>query len=215
MRWQHPERGLLLPGTFIEVTEKNRLIVPMGSWALTEACRQAEAWRRAGVGALRVGVNASAVQVCRADFAATVAQALQSTGCPAQTLEIEVTETALLQDAAAALRSLSEVKAFGVRVAMDDFGTGYSSLSALRDFPFDVLKIDRSFVMRLPHDGRTAAITRGIIDLSRRLGLDVVAEGVESAEQRDFLADAGCTLMQGYLFARPMAPDVALARLVG
>ncbi len=212
VRWRHPQRGVLLPGAFIEVAESSQLIVPIGRWVLLQACLQNRAWQDAGVAPMPVGVNVSALQVCRPDFVPSVARALELSGLAPQWLELEVTESALLLDSNQALQALTAVKALGVRLAIDDFGTGYSSLSYLRDYPVDVLKIDRSFVMRLPHDRRTADITQGIIDISHRLGLEVVAEGVELEVQRQALLSYGCHLMQGFLFSRPLAP-AALAQV--
>ena len=212
VRWRHPQRGVLLPGAFIEVAEQSQLIVPIGRWVLLQACLQNRAWQEAGVAPMPVGVNVSALQVCRPDFVPSVARALELSGLAPKWLELEVTESALLLDSNQALQALTAVKALGVRLAIDDFGTGYSSLSYLRDFPFDVLKIDRSFVQRLPHDRRTADITQGIIDISRRLGLEVVAEGVELEAQRQALIGYGCHLMQGFLFSRSLPPQ-ALAQV--
>ena len=207
LRWRHPQRGLLAPGAFIEVAEQSQLIVPIGHWVLEAACRQNREWQDSGITAIPVGVNVSAHQVCRPDFLPSIARALELSGLAPQWLELEVTESALLMDTAGALRALGAVKKLGVRLAIDDFGTGYSSLSYLRDFPFDVLKIDRSFTQRLPQDARTAAITQGIIELSHRLGMEVVAEGVETEEQRKALISYGCMQMQGFLFSRPAAPS--------
>ncbi len=206
LRWRHPQRGVLAPGAFIEVAEQSQLIVPIGHWVLEAACQQNRAWQDSGIAAIPVGVNVSAHQVCRPDFVPSVARALELSGLAPHWLELEVTESALLMDTAGALRALGAVKQLGVRLAIDDFGTGYSSLSYLRDFPFDVLKIDRSFTQRLPQDARTAAITQGIIELSHRLGMEVVAEGVETEEQRQALLSYGCVQMQGFLFSRPAAP---------
>jgi diguanylate cyclase (GGDEF)-like protein len=207
LRWRHPQRGMLAPGAFIDVAEQSQLIVPIGHWVLEAACQQNRAWQDSGIAPLPVGVNVSAHQVCRPDFLPSIARALELSGLEPRWLELEVTESALLMDTAGALRALGEVKKMGVRLAIDDFGTGYSSLSYLRDFPFDVLKIDRSFTQRLPADERTAAITQGIIELSQRLGMEVVAEGVETDAQRRALLSYGCVQMQGFLFSRPAAPS--------
>ncbi len=207
LRWRHPQRGLLAPGAFIEVAEQSQLIVPIGHWVLEAACQQNRHWQDTGVATIPVGVNVSAHQVCRPDFVPSVARALELSGLAPQWLELEVTESALLMDTAGALRALGAVKQLGVRLAIDDFGTGYSSLSYLRDFPFDVLKIDRSFTQRLPEDERTGAITQGIVELSHRLGMEVVAEGVETEAQRLALLSYGCVQMQGFLFSRPAAPS--------
>ena len=204
LRWNHPTRGLLAPGHFLQVAEHSRMIVPIGAWALEEACRQNRQWQDDGLPPVPIGVNVSALQVCRPDFHATVARALERSGLEPHWLELEITESMLIQDPASALRTLNAVKALGVRIAIDDFGTGFSALSYLRDFPFDVLKIDRSFVESLPGDHRTAALTCAIIDITRRLGLHVVAEGVETEQQRNFLQANHCNLLQGYLYARPL-----------
>ena len=206
LRWNHPTRGLLAPGHFLQVAEDSRLIVPIGEWVLEAACRQNRQWQDEGLPPVPVGVNVSALQVCRPDFQRTVARALEQSGLDPKWLELEITESMLIQDAASALRTLTAVKALGVRIAIDDFGTGFSALSYLRDFPFDVLKIDRSFVESLPADTRTAALTCAIIDITRRLGLHVVAEGVETEAQRNFLQANGCHLLQGYLYSRPLDP---------
>jgi len=224
VRWRHPQLGVLLPGRFMEVAERSQLIVPIGRWVLLQACRQNRAWQDAGLPPMPVGVNVSALQVCRPDFVASVARALDLSELAPQWLELEVTESALLLDSRQALQALTAVKRLGVRLAIDDFGTGYSSLSYLRDFPFDVLKIDRSFVQRLPAHQRTSEITQGIIDLSHRLRMEVVAEGVETEPQRQTLLRLGCRHMQGFLFARPLgaralaefsAPTVSDAWVLG
>ena len=212
LRWHHPTRGVLAPDAFMEVAEHSQLIVPIGHWVLEAACQQNRQWQDSGMPAVPVGVNVSAHQVCRPDFVPSVARALELSGLAPRWLELEVTESALLMDSVGALRALGAVKQLGVRLAIDDFGTGYSSLSYLRDFPFDVLKIDRSFTQRLPQDERTGAITQGIIELSHRLGMEVVAEGVETEAQRQTLLSYGCVQMQGFLFSRPTAP-AALAEL--
>ncbi len=205
VRWQHPRRGTLAPGAFIEATERSGLITGIGEFMLDAACRQNMAWQRSGLPRLAVSVNISAVQVARPDFVHVVARALESSGLPPTSLELEITESVLVGDAAGALQAFSAIKAMGVRIAIDDFGTGYSSLGYLLDFPFDVLKIDRSFVASLSGQGRAGALACAIIDLSRRLQIEVVAEGVETAAQRDFLISNGCRLQQGYLHARPLS----------
>ena len=207
LRWRHPQRGVLAPGEFLQAAEQSRLIVPIGKFMLEAACRQNVQWQRQGLPPVSVGVNVSAAQVARPDFVNTVARALESTGMQARWLELEITESLLLNDAAGALRTFTAIKSLGVRIAIDDFGTGYSSLAYLRDFPIDVLKIDRSFITGSPGEARSASLTCAIIDLSRRLGLDVVAEGVESDAQSDFLSANGCHLMQGFRFCKPLEPD--------
>ena len=213
LRWQHPTLGLLAPGSFIEVAEQTRLIVPIGQQVLQMACAQNRRWQRAGLPPMPVGVNVSALQVGRPDFAQVVREALAQTGLEPRWLELEVTESMLMHDTAAALRSIGAIKALGVRVAIDDFGTGFSSLTQLRDFPFDVVKIDRSFVERLPEDRRTGAITEAVIRLGGALGMEVVAEGVETPAQAASLLAQGCHLAQGYLYARPGTPEALEAML--
>lgn len=208
VRWQHPVRGLLAPLEFIEAAEKSGLIAPIGEFMLDAACQQNVRWQRLGLPPVPVSVNVSAVQVARADFVTVISRALERSGMEARWLELEVTESLLVSDAAGALRTFSAIKALGVRIAIDDFGTGFSSLAYLRDFPFDVLKIDRSFVSGLPDATRTAGLVCAIIDLSRRLSLEVVAEGVETQAQATFLNANGCHLMQGFGYCRPVTAPV-------
>jgi diguanylate cyclase (GGDEF)-like protein len=208
VRWQHPVRGLLTPLAFIDAAEKSRLIAPIGEFMLDAACRQNVAWQKLGLPPVPVSVNVSAVQVARPDFVKVISDALERSGMEAQWLELEVTESLLVSDAAGALRTFSAIKAMGVRISIDDFGTGFSSLAYLRDFPFDVLKIDRSFVSGLPDATRTAGLVCAIIDLSRRLSLEVVAEGVETPAQAAFLNANGCHLLQGYGYCRPVTAQV-------
>ena len=207
VRWRHPQRGIVGPAEFIQAAEQSRLIVPIGEFMLDAACRQNRHWQQLGLPPVPISVNVSAAQVARPGFIDTVARALERSGLDARWLELEITESLLLNDAAGALRTFSAVKALGVRIAIDDFGTGFSSLSYLRDFRFDVLKIDRSFVQGLPDETLTAAVTCAIIDLSRRLNLEVVAEGVETEAQSTFLAANGCHLMQGFRYCRPLAAE--------
>ena len=206
VRWRHPQHGVIAPAGFIAAAEQSRLIAPIGEFMLDAACRQNLRWQQLGLPPAPVSVNVSALQVSRPDFVSTVARALERSAMPARWLELEVTESVLMNDAAGALRTFSAIKALGVRITIDDFGTGFSSLAYLRDFPFDVLKIDRSFVDRLPFDPRTSGVTCSIIDLTHRLGLEVVAEGVETEAQSAFLLANGCHLMQGFLYARPLEP---------
>ena len=209
LRWQRPGHGFVSPAEFIPKAEASGLIVPIGEWVLREACRQAQQWRAQGIVDLRIAVNFSAFQFRQADLAATVRHTLQEFDLPAACLEVEITETALMQDANAALSILNELHDLGVSIALDDFGTGYSSLSYLKRFPVDVLKIDRAFVCDLPHDEDDAAIVRAIIAIADKLQLSVVAEGVETQEQMTFLEQTGCDLLQGYFIQRPVpAADV-------
>ncbi len=200
LRWNEPGLGELAPADFIPVAEESGFIVPLGAWVLGEAVRQAAAWHAEGRG-LCVAVNVSALQFRQPGFVAGIAETLARWRLPPQLLEIELTESILIQDADEALGRLHELAALGVRLTIDDFGTGYSSLGYLKRFPIQRLKIDRSFVDGLPADGSNAAIVHAIVQLARALGLEVIAEGVETEAQRAFLEAAGCALYQGFLAA--------------
>ena len=204
MRWRHPVQGEIPPGAFIALAEETGLIVPLGAWALQEACREAASWPAP----VRVAVNVSVVQLRRAGLEATVMAALAASGLPADRLKLEVTESVLMQDAESVIAGLHRLRALGVRIALDDFGTGYSSLSYLRRFPFDQIKIDRSFIRDIA-DPDAAAIVRAVVGIGERLGMGIVAEGVETAEQLELVRREGCTQVQGFLFSRPLPPDAA------
>jgi diguanylate cyclase (GGDEF)-like protein len=215
LRWAHPRRGLVMPFEFIPLAEETRLIVELGRWALREACRQAAQWRDdPETGRPWVSVNLSGLQLLDDSLDAEVAAALADSGLDPAGLTLEITETVLVQDVAAAVERLDNLRALGVSIAIDDFGTGYSSLRYIRRFPADMLKIAKPFVDGL-HDETDAALVRTIIALADSLGLRTVAEGIEDAEQLARLRDLGCTLGQGYLFARPLAPEDATALLGG
>ena len=207
LRWNHPEQGLVAPADFIPLLEETGLIVPVGEWVLREACAQAKSWRKAGLPPLRMAVNLSARQLRHERFADTVAEALADTGMDPDGLELEITESAVMQQVDVSLETLRRIHALGVRLSMDDFGTGYSSLSHLKLLPIDTVKIDRSFVRDIPADENDAAIVQAIIVLARTLRLNVIAEGVETKEQLEFLRVYGCDAMQGYLFSRPLPAD--------
>ncbi len=213
LRWQHPELGMVEPGRFIPVAEESGLIVPIGQWVLNEACRQAMAWQQAGLPPLTMAVNFSAVQFKRGDVEQSIAQALQSSGLPPALLELELTESILIQNADDALARLQRLKQLGVQLSIDDFGTGYSSLAYLKRFDIDRLKIDRSFVRDLATDPDDAAIVRAIIQMARSLNLRTIAEGVETDEMLARLSAFGCNEVQGYLFSHPMPADEAAAYL--
>jgi diguanylate cyclase (GGDEF)-like protein len=217
LRWHHPTRGLVNPLKFIPLAEENGLILPIGTWVLREACRQNVAWQRAGYAPIRMAVNVSALQFARPDFVQTVSETLDESGLAPRWLELEVTESLLMRDIDAVRLRLSELRKVGVAISIDDFGTGYSSLSYLQQLPIDSLKIDRAFVRELKAAVDTASpaatLVRTILSLAHNLGMQVVAEGVETPEQRDFLHSAGCELGQGYLFAKPMPPDAMPARM--
>ena len=209
IRWRHPTRGLLTPYHFIDALEEFGLIVEVGEWVLREACRQARRWYDAGYRPLRVSANVSAKQFDDADLVTKVRSAISDAGIRPNMLELEVTESLLMRDAKHASEVLSELSALGVRIAIDDFGTGYSSLAYLHGFPLDVLKIDRTFVETIGRGDRGTAISQMIVALARHLGLEVVAEGIETEVQRDYLLRGGCDVAQGYLYARPLPREDA------
>ena len=213
LRWQK-DGALVSPGEFIPLLEETGLIVPVGEWVLAEACRQAVEWTAQGTPALRVAVNVSARQFARTDFAQTVERVLAETGLAADRLEIELTESTVMQDAEHAVYALQRLKQSGARVAIDDFGTGYSSLAYLKRFAVDELKIDRSFVKDLPADANDAALTTAIIAMAHSLGISLTAEGVETEAQRAFLERSGCDAYQGFLYSRPV-PATVIPSLVG
>ncbi len=215
VRWRHPTRGLVPAVRFVPLAEENGTIVPLGRWVLAESCAAAAGWiaDRLVDEDFVVRVNLSARQLDQPGLADEVARLLELTGVEPGRLCLEITETALMRDAAVGLRVLTELRAVGVRLAVDDFGTGYSSLSFLKRFPLDVLKIDRSFVDGLPDDAEDTAIATTILHLARSLDLDVTAEGVETEEQRRALLDLGCERAQGYLFGRPMPAEDLVAHL--
>ncbi|MDA8358359.1 MAG: bifunctional diguanylate cyclase/phosphodiesterase [Actinomycetota bacterium] len=217
IRWQHPEQGLVAPDRFIPVAEESGLIIPIGAWVLEEACNQLRHWRHHGHSddSGMMEVNLSARQIDHPGIVGTVEDILGATGLPPENLTLEITESALMRDAVAALGVLRALKSIGVSLAIDDFGTGYSSLSYLQRFPLDVLKVDKSFVDELDHD-RGAEIVAAVINLAHALGLHVVAEGVESESQLDVLRHLGCDYAQGYLFSRPVpATELAESFLLG
>ncbi|MFN8173529.1 MAG: EAL domain-containing protein [Solirubrobacteraceae bacterium] len=213
-RWQHPRRGLVLPGEFIPVAEESGLIVPLGQWVLEEACRQAAEWDRdaAPLAGLPVSVNLSARQVSHPDLARVVRAALARAGLPPERLVLEITESVLIEQAAGPIATLAALRGEGVRFALDDFGTGYSSLSYLQRFPLDQLKLDRSFVAGLESGPREQAIVGAIVAMARALGIEAVAEGIETERQKAALERLGCPLGQGFLFARPASAAELAAR---
>jgi EAL domain-containing protein (putative c-di-GMP-specific phosphodiesterase class I) len=206
VRWEHPDDGLVGPDRFIALAEETGLIVPIGSWVLNEACRLAQGWKTAAPLALRV--NLSARQLAQDDLIDIVGAALERSGMAAEQLCLEVTESVLVEDPDASARTLADLKALGVKIAVDDFGTGYSSLEYLRRFPVDCVKIDRSFVRGIAHSSEDMAIVNAVIELGHALGLSVTAEGVETAAQLGRLQNNGCDTAQGFLFSRPERPEV-------
>jgi diguanylate cyclase len=213
VRWQHPAEGLLAPSRFIALAEELDLIGELGQWVVEQACRDAAAWLKAGHPPLKVAVNVAKSQFTRGDLCGEIRQALFDSGLPAEQLVVELTESMLMDDAQGAMALMRELKQLGVTLSVDDFGTGYSSLSYLTRLPIDELKIDRSFVMPLPSEGSDAAVVRTVIELGHRLGMSVVAEGVETREQYDALSQFGCNTFQGFLFSKPVPADEFVALL--
>jgi diguanylate cyclase (GGDEF)-like protein len=205
IRWQHPRRGLVFPDQYIAFAEQTGLILPIGRWVLSAACQQLAAWAaRPETASLNVAVNVSVRQFEQSNFVEEVNSILQATGADPSRLTVELTESLLIQNPDDTTTKMTALKSRGVRFALDDFGTGYSSLLMLKCLPLDELKIDKSFVRDLEIDANDAAIAKMIVSLGHTLGLEVVAEGIETAEQRNFLFDSGCDTGQGYLFSRPM-----------
>jgi diguanylate cyclase (GGDEF)-like protein/PAS domain S-box-containing protein len=207
IRWLHPERGLVSPTDFIPIAEESGLIVPIGRWVLAEACRQAQAWQDIGLAPIRVGINISAVELRANDFVEFVNMVLATTRLESRILELELTETFLMQDSTSTSAVLHALKDIGLHLALDDFGTGYSSLNHLKRFPIDTLKIDRSFVHGITTNSDDASIVGAVISMGSHLHMRVIAEGVETEEQLEFLRDHKCPFGQGYYFSRPVAAE--------
>jgi diguanylate cyclase (GGDEF)-like protein/PAS domain S-box-containing protein len=207
LRWNHPELGKLSPSQFIPLAEDAGLIVPIGKWVLETACAQSMAWQRDGLLPIGMAVNLSARQFADENLLKNVAAALRETGLAPELLELEITESMVMQNAEQAIKLLTAIKKMGVRLAIDDFGTGYSSMALLKRFPIDVLKIDRSFICEIPKNAEDNAIAEAIINMGKALSLIVVAEGIETSEQETFLRNHGCDEIQGYYFSRPLAHD--------
>ena len=211
LRWEHPQHGLLLPDRFILLAEKTGLIIPIGEWVLDEACRQMRQWMDQGYTDWRIAVNLSAIQFCHAGLVDSVAAALHRHRLPANSLTLEITETTAMHDADASLLVLQRLSEMGVDLSIDDFGTGYSSLMYLKRLPANELKIDRGFVRDLEQDSDDAAIVSAIVALGQALGLRIVAEGVETDRQQDFLTRLGCDSLQGYLLGQPLPAEHFMA----
>ncbi|MDK9725365.1 MAG: EAL domain-containing protein [Sterolibacteriaceae bacterium MAG5] len=206
LRWQHPEMGMVSPARFIPIAEQAGYIESIGDWVLQEGCRQQKAWLDAGLPALRMAINLSALQMRQADLVDRVRHILAETGLPAEYLELEITESALVEDQDAVADKLRAFREMGIAIALDDFGTGYSAMSYLKKFPLDYMKIDQSFVRGIPKDRNDVAITRTIVALASNLDLKVVVEGVETEEQLVFARNEGCDEFQGFFFSRPVPP---------
>ncbi|MET4756154.1 putative bifunctional diguanylate cyclase/phosphodiesterase [Endozoicomonas sp. NE40] len=207
LRWKHPDKGLISPDTFIPMAENSLDIIPIGDWVLESACNQLNVWRQSGYTELRMAVNLSAVQLQDKNIVERVEYLLNKYQIPANKLELEVTETSIMEDIEVSSAQLQRLKQAGVILALDDFGTGYSSLSYLKRFPFDKIKIDKSFVDGLPGSKENTVIVEAIIQLGKSFGLEVIAEGVETAAQESHLRQAGCLEGQGYFYGKPMLDD--------
>jgi diguanylate cyclase (GGDEF)-like protein len=204
IRWEHPEQGLIAPDNFIPVAEDTGLIVPLGEWVMRQVQVDVEQMRRAGCDCTRLAINLSAYQLYHQDTLSILREMLEQDGLAGEMLEVEITESGMMEDPEQAIVTLKRIREMGIRIAIDDFGTGYSSLAHLKRFPIDILKIDRSFVRDIALDPDDATIVRTIVAMARALNLRVIAEGVETHEQYDFLKQLGCDEVQGFLFARPM-----------
>jgi EAL domain-containing protein (putative c-di-GMP-specific phosphodiesterase class I) len=213
VRWQHPELGLLSPAEFVPLAEEVGLIIALGEWVLREACRQAVVWQCMGLPPLRIGVNLSGYQLQQPGMALSVLRILEETGLAPEWLELEITETVVMQHPAMAITVLEEIQSLGIHVSIDDFGTGYSSLAQLKRFSVNTLKIDKSFIRDLEHSPTDAAITTAIIAMGSCLNMRVVAEGVETEGQLAFLQAKQCHGVQGFLFSAPVAGEEVPALL--
>ncbi|MDY7560106.1 EAL domain-containing protein [Pseudomonas sp. CCC3.2] len=211
LRWQHPQQGLLLPDKFIGLAEKTGLIIPIGDWVLNEACRQMRVWYQQGYTHWRIAVNLSALQFCHAGLVSSVATALELHQLPANSLTLEITESTAMSDADASMTVLRQLAGMGVDLSIDDFGTGYSSLMYLKRLPANEIKIDRGFVRDLEHDSDDAAIVSAIVSVGQALGLRIVAEGVETNVQQNFLTRLGCDSLQGFLLGHPLPAEEFMA----
>jgi len=216
LRWDHPKRGMVMPNEFIPVLEETGLINHVGEWVVEQACEQIRTWQLAGLRACPIAVNLSARQFNQNNLDLSIGKILEASQINPSLLEFELTESVLMSDSEDAVQVLDNMKRYGVRLSVDDFGTGYSSLAYLKRFPLDALKIDRAFISHITTDQGDATIAKAIINLAHSLKLKVVAEGVETQAQLDFLRDHSCDEMQGYLFARPMpAADCVRAMVEG
>jgi EAL domain-containing protein (putative c-di-GMP-specific phosphodiesterase class I) len=216
VRWRHPERGVIPPTKFIPIAEETGMIIPIGKWVLGEACRQMSRWQKLSHsdGPLPMSVNLSGRQFLQPDLLEQIQEVLQETGLDPRSLKLEITETVVMENIETATHTLEQLRALGVELSIDDFGTGYSSLSYLQRFPVSTLKIDRSFISRMAESDGTAEIVRTITKLAQNLGMDVVAEGVETESQRAQLRAFECEFGQGYYFSRPIDVDAAEAFLL-
>lgn len=205
LRWHHPERGIIPPSRFIPIAEETGLIVPIGEWVLQTACQQIKKLHDIGFSYLRIAVNLSGRQFTQVDFRQKLVKILTATDLHPRHLELELTENLIVENTEIAMRRLNALKALGLTIAIDDFGTGYSSLSYLQQFPFDILKIDQCFIRNISENSHNAAITKAIIEMAKNLNLKVIAEGVETKEELDFICQYHCDIMQGYIFSPPLS----------
>ena len=215
IRWNHPKRGLVMPNEFINIAEESGLILDIGKWIISSVCRQITAWQQAGLSPVPVAINVSAQQFSDGDFSAILFDILDSTGVKPELIELEITESMVMNQTDAAISKLGKLRAEGVRLSMDDFGTGYSSLSYLRRLPIHTLKIDKSFIDGLVADRNSYAIISATVFLAHKLGLQVVAEGVESGEQQRLLQGMKCDTIQGYLVSKPLPADIYTEQFLG
>ena len=213
IRWNNPDIGLINPSQFIPEAEELGLIMKIGEWALYEACRANKAWQDQGFSSISVAVNLSPQQFRSPDLVHMIENVLQDTHLHPTLLELEITENSIIEDVNLAAEKLNKIKALGVKICIDDFGTGYTSINFLKKFPIDVLKVDQSFVKGIPDNQNDIAITSAIIALGHNLGIQIVAEGVETSEQLDFLTDHQCDLIQGYYFSRPLPESKLILQL--
>lgn len=215
IRWQHPQRELIMPGEFIPIAEATDLIMPVGEWVLEEACRQAESWRQQfpNLSSLLISVNLSSKQFNQPDLVKQIAAVLEKTALPPSCLKLEITESAIMENAESAIAMLTKLHQMGVKLSIDDFGTGYSSLSYLYYFPVDSLKVDRSFISRIDKDGEQVELVRTVLTLAWNLGLSTIAEGIETQTQLAQLKALHCEYGQGYFFSKPLPSEAARALL--
>lgn len=207
LRWRSPTRGFVSPGEFIPLAEKTGFILPLGDWVLRTVCAQIKAWEAAGIDPIRIAVNLSSEQFNQSTLSDEIAEILEQSGIAPHYLEVELTESLLVQDIDATIERMKALRAISISIAIDDFGTGYASLGYLQHFPFNVLKIDRCFVENIDQNSRNAAIVNAVIQMAHDLDLDVVAEGVETTAERQFLKQHGCDSFQGYLISKPLPAD--------
>jgi EAL domain-containing protein (putative c-di-GMP-specific phosphodiesterase class I) len=212
-RWNHPEFGLIPPDEFIPIADETGLIIELGEWVLRTACNQTRQWHEMGFDDLSIAVNCSATQFRQEHLARRFIPIIMESGLSAHHVELEITEGVAMHDANRTIEVLRELKDIGVQISIDDFGTGYSSLAYLKRFPIDILKIDKSFVRDITHDSEDAAIVRAITALAKAMRLSVLAEGVETSAQYNFLCQEGCERVQGYFFSKPATPELIVSLL--